>query len=214
MISARNILFALVGIAYLGIGYIATTVPHPPVVTILIGFVPLGAAALVAAWRSRSRALLVSLCLACALLIMAYLHQLRDHAAWLYFIQHAGAMTLLGLTFGGTLGGRYGEALCSRIAIFIIPSPLDDRYLRYTWQVTLAWTIYFALSAVLSVLLFFFAPIKVWSVFANLLTPITLGLMFVVEYMIRQQVLPDGPRLSIVATITAYRAFTRRTDTP
>lgn len=214
MISVRNLLLASIGLAYLGVGYVATTVPHPPLITVLIGFVPLGAAALAAAWKSRARVPLLLLTLACMLLMAVFVNQLRDHVAWVYFVQHAGAMTLLGLTFGATLGGRHGEALCSRIATVVIRSPLDDRYLRYTWRVTLAWTIYFATSAVLSVLLFFFGPITAWSVLANVLTPITLGLMFVAEYFIRRRVLPDGPEVSIAATITAYRAFTNRTDTP
>jgi uncharacterized membrane protein len=214
MISARNILLALAGLIYLGIGYIATTMPHPPLLTILIGFIPLGAAALAAAWKSPARIYLVPLYLICALLIAINLDPLRDHVAWLYFIQHAGAMTLLGLTFGSTLGRRHAEAMCSRIALFIMPGQLDAAYLRYTWQVTLVWTIYFAVSAVLSVLLFFYAPIKVWSAFANLLTPVTLGLMFGGEYLIRQRVLPDGPRFSIAATIKAYRDFTQGPNTP
>jgi len=214
MISVRNILLALVGLVYLVIGYIATTMPHPPIVTILTGFIPLGAAALATAWKSPARIYLIPLYLVCALLIGINIEKLRDHVAWLYFIQHAGAMTLLGLTFGSTLGSRHAEALCSRIAIFIMPGQLDDAYFRYTWQVTLAWTIYFAVSAVLSVLLFFFGPIKVWSAFANLLTPVTLGLMFGGEYLVRQRVLPNGPRFSIAATIKAYRDFTQRPDTP
>lgn len=214
MITARNILFALAGLIYLGIGYIATTVPHPPLVTILIGFIPLGTAALATAWKSRARLLLLPLYLVCAVLGAVYLDTLRDHVAWLYFIQHAGAMTLLGLTFGSTLGSRHAEALCSRIAIFIMPGQLDAEYLLYTWRVTLAWTIYFAVSVVLSVLLFFYGPIKVWSAFANLLTPVTLGLMFGGEYLVRQRVLPDGPRFSIAATIKAYRDFTQPPDTP
>lgn len=214
MISTRTLLLSIVGAAYLGVSYIATTVPHPPIVTILIGFVPLGAAALATAWKSRLRVPLVALYLACALLIGLYFDKLRDHVAWLYFFQHAGAMTLLGLTFGSTLGRSPAEALCSRIADFIIPGPLEADYFRYTWKVTLAWTLYFAASAVLSVLLFFCAPITVWSVFADLLTPVTLGLMFAGEYLVRQRVMPDGPRISIAATIKAYREFSQRPDTP
>lgn len=212
MISVRTVLLALVGLAYLGVGYVATTAPHPPPVTLLIGFAPMSAAALVAAWKSRGRLWLVPLCVLGMALVLVYLNTIRAHVAWLYFIQHAGAMTLLGLTFGSTLRGRHANALCSRIAVFVNPEPLDENYLRYTWKVTLAWTLYFAVSAVLSVTLFFFAPIQAWSIFADLLTPVTVGLMFVVEYLIRRRVFPDGPRLTVMATVNAYRAFTRRTD--
>lgn len=214
MLSIRNLLLALFGAAYLGIGYVATTMPHPPLVSVLIGLAPLGAATLVAAWKARARMLLLPLYAVCALTISMNLDQLRDHVAWLYFIQHAGAMTLLGLTFGSTLGNSHTGALCSRIASFIIPESLDADYLCYTWKVTLAWTIYFAASAVLSVLLFFFAPIEAWSAFANLLTPVSLVVMFAGEYLIRLRVLPDGPRLSVTATIQAYRKYAQRQNTP
>jgi len=214
MLSTRNILLAIAGAAYLGVSYIATTMPHPPLLTLLIGLIPLGAAALATAVKSRARAVLIPLWILCVLLIGINLEQLRGHVAWVYFLQHAGAMTLLGMTFGGTLGRNPAEALCSRIANFIVPGPLDTDYYRYTWKVTLAWTIYFAASAILSVLLFFYAPIRAWAVFANILTPITLGLMFAGEYFVRRRVMPDAPRLCIAATIKAYRDFSQRTDTP
>ncbi len=214
VLSIRNILLVLAGAVYLAIGYVATTTPHPPLVTVLIGIAPLGAAALVAAWKARVRMLLVPLYALCALAIAFNLDQLRDHAAWVYFIQHAGAMTLLAITFGSTLGNNHAGALCSRIASFIIPESLDANYLYYTWKVTLAWTIFFAASAVLSVLLFFFAPIEVWWAFANLLTPVSLVIMFTGEYLIRLRVLPDGPRLSVTATIRAYREYGQRQNAP
>lgn len=214
MPPVRNLLLATTGVAYLGIGYFATTTPHPPLVTVLIGLAPLGVAALAMAWKARARILLVPLYAACALAIVMKLDQLRDHTAWLYFIQHAGAMTLLGLTFGGTLGNGHAGALCSRIASFIITEPLDADYLCYTWKVTLAWSIYFAVSAMLSVLLFFLAPIEVWSVFANLLTPVSLAIMFAGEYLIRQRALPGGPRLSVTDTVQAYQKYAQRQNPP
>ena len=210
MISVRNILIALVGLAYIAISYIATTVPHPPMVTVLVGFVPIGIAALVGAWKSPARAYLLPLFMICVLLIGFYIEKLRDHAAWLYFVQHVGAMTLLGLVFGSTLASTHAEALCSRMASLMIPEPLGADYFRYTWNVTLAWTIYFAVSAALSILLFFYAPIQAWSIFADVLTPVTLGLMFAVEYLVRRRVLPNGPSPSIAATIKAYRLFNQR----
>lgn len=214
VLSIRNLLLTLAGAVYLGIGYVATTMPHPPLVTVLIGLAPLGAAALVAAWKARARMLFVPLYVLCALAIAFNMDQLRNHAAWVYFIQHAGVMTLLAITFGSTLSNNHAGALCSRIASFIIPEPLDANYLYYTWKVTLAWTVYFAASAVLSVLLFFFAPIATWWAFANLLTPISLVIMFAAEYLIRRRVLPDGPRLSVTATIRAYREYAQRQHTP
>ncbi len=213
VLSIRNLLLVLAGAIYLGIGYVATTMPHPPLVTILVGLAPLAVAALVTAWKARARMLFMSLYIVCAMTIVLNLHQLRDHAAWVYFIQHAGAMSLLAIIFGSTLGNGEAGALCSRIASFIIPESLDSAYLRYTWKVTLVWTIYFAATAVLSVLLFFLAPIRAWWAFANLLTPVSLAIMFAGEYLIRLRALPDGPRISVGATIRAYREYAQRQNT-
>ena len=66
----------------------------------------------------------------------------------------------------------------------------------------------------LSALLFFFAPIETWWAFANLLTPISLVIMFAAEYLIRLRALPGSPRLSVTATIRAYREYAQRQDTP
>lgn len=172
-----------------------------------MGIVPLAAIAFISAWHSRLRILSLTVCVALTLVFLLNLNQLRDHAAWLYFIQHAGAMTLLGVTFGVTLLSRHEDALCSRIASFAHRDVLDAEYARYTWLVTLAWTSYFAASALLSVLLFFVGPIEVWSVFANILTPILLGAMFAGEYLIRTRVMPDRPHFNISETIAAYREY-------
>lgn len=214
MISARQALrlsaIAVVGAVYLGLSYFAAASDHPPFVVIFVGLVPLCTAALVAAWHSRARALLLSLCAACAVAVVLNLENLRDHAAWLYFVQHVGAMTLLGITFGSTLGSGHADALCSRIASFILPAPMEADYLHFTWKVTLAWTVFFAVDALISVLLFCFGPIEVWSFFANLLTPPLLGCMFVGEYLIRLRVLPNRAHFSIAQTIHAYREYSRR----
>jgi uncharacterized membrane protein len=118
-------------------------------------------------------------------------------------------MIALGTMFGSTLRSHEG-ALCSRVAMMAITEPLDARYLRYTWQVTLAWTLYFALSAVLSIGLFFGASLESWSLFAAVVTPVSVPLMFAAEFAIRQRALPGRPHFSIAQTIQSYRAYTRR----
>lgn len=214
MISAKQVLrlalIATAGAIYLGLGYLAAASDHPPMLAVIVGVVPLAAVALAAAWNSRARTLSLLLFAACALTIVVYFDTLRDHAAWLYFVQHAGVMALLAVTFGSTLGRGHAQALCSRIASFVVHTRLDADYLQYTWKVTLSWTVYFASSAMLSVALFFFGPIEVWSLFANVLTPLLLCAMFVGEYLIRLRVMPDRAHFSIAETIQAYREYSRR----
>lgn len=194
---------------YLGLSYVTMSSDHPTLAEIFLGVAPLGAATLLAAWNSRIRGLLLLLWLACALTLFLNLENLRNHVAWLYFFQHAGAMTFLFIVFGSTLKNGHANALCSRIAGFVVREPLDADYLRYTWNVTFIWATFFALSALISAYLFFFWPIAVWSVFANLLTPILLGVMFAGEYFTRLRSLPGHTHFSVAETIHAYLEYSR-----
>ena len=200
---------ALTGAAYLAFSHLLTIAEHPSMLMLVLGVTPLTVMALLAAWHSRMRWLSLTLLLALTLTVLAYLEELRNHVNWLYFIQHAGAMTLLAITFGSTLGRGDADALCSRVTRLMLPGPADPTYMRYTWKVTAVWTVYFFVSAVLSVGLFFLGPIDVWSYFANLLTPVFVGLLFVVEYLVRVRVLPDRAHFSIAQTIQAYRSYER-----
>jgi uncharacterized membrane protein len=201
---------ATVGTIYISLCYFSAISDHHPIFAVLLGILPIAVACFAAAWHFRSRNLSLLFVASCALIILLNFEYLQAHVAWLYFIQHVGAMSVLGVTFGRTLGQTHGDALCSSMARVMNHKPLDEGYLRYTWNVTLAWTIFFAISALVSVLLFFFGPIEIWSFFANVLTPILVVVMFAGEYLIRLRVLTDRPHFSISETIFAYREFSRR----
>lgn len=134
---------------------------------------------------------------------------LQRHVAWLYFLQHVGVNGALGLLFGVTLIAPR-QPLCTAIATLIHPrmTPLVERYTR---QVTVAWTIFFAAMVAVSVILFATAPVEVWSVFANLLTFPLVGLMFVVENEVRKRVIPPEDRVGLVEAASAFRTNLRRT---
>jgi uncharacterized membrane protein len=201
---------AILGGAYLAFSHLLTIDEHPSLLMLALGVTPLTIMALLAAWHSRMRWLALTLLAALALTVLLYLDALRNHVNWLYFMQHAGAMSLLAITFGSTLGRGDAEALCSRVTRLMLPEPVDPAYMRYTWKVTVAWTVYFVTSGVVSVGLFFWGPLTVWSYFANLLTPVFVGLMFVIEYLVRVRVLPDRAHFSIAQTIQAYRSYEQR----
>ena len=164
-----------------------------------IGLLPYLAVAVVLAWRSRHRVLWLLLCAALATMTWRHLGAIADHAAWVYFIQHAGGNAMLALVFGGSLMGDR-VPLCSRIAA-IVHNPLEPRVARYTRQVTLAWTIFFVVNACVSAVLFAYAPIVIWSVFANVLDLPLVALMFAVEYGVRHWLLPDIKHVSIFAAM-------------
>lgn len=202
---------AVAGAAYLAFNHLLTIDERPSLLALALGVAPITVIALLAAWHSRMRWLALTLLSVLALTVLLYLEDLRNRVNWLYFIQHAGTMTLLAITFGSTLGRGDANALCSRVTrLMLPPGPADPVYMRYTWKITWIWTAYFIASAVVSVGLFFFGPITVWSYFANLLTPVFVGLMFAIEYLVRVRVLPDRAHFSIAQTIQAYRAYEQR----
>ena len=195
------------GAVYLWLGYLAASSDHPPMVALLVGLFPLIVLALTVAWQSRARWLAVPLCLAACAWAFVNLQLLREHTALFYFIQHVGAMGLLGLTFGSTLWGSDDQALCSRMAAMVMPGPLGAEHERYTWHVTLVWTLFFVAVGGVSAALFFFGAMDVWALFANIVSPVLIGALFVVEYLVRVRVLPNRPHMSIAATISAYQKF-------
>lgn len=210
---ARWLAFAILGVvvaAYLVFSHFLTIDKHPNLLMLGIGVAPLTAMTVVAAWHSQHRWWGLLALGALGIGVAVFLDSLRDHIDWLYFAQHVGAMSLLAITFGSTLGRGDAQALCSRVTRMLLAKPADPAYMRYTWKVTVAWTLYFVVSAVLSVLLFFWGPLPVWSIFANLMTPICVGLMFVVEYLVRIRVLPNREHFSIAQIVQAYRSYDHR----
>ena len=205
----RVSVLAVVAAAYLGVAFAASAMEHPPLSLLVVGMLPMAAATVAAGWASRLRYAALGACAVALGLVLLNLDRLQGHVALFYFVQHVGAMGALGLTFGATLWAGPEHALCSRIAAFVLPQALDADYLLYTWRVTLAWTVFFVLTAAVSVLLFCWGPIVWWSFFANVLSPLLIGAMFVVEYGIRLMALPSRPHLNLSETIQAYQAYRR-----
>lgn len=206
--SWRLALAGFAGAAYLAVSYVASSSTHPPLAAVLVVLAPLVFGALAACWRTRFRYLAIVGCAAGLTITALHADWLTRYAASVFFLQHIGAMGSLGILFGSTLGTKEG-ALCSRIARFAIPTPLDAQYIDYTWKVTLAWTLYFAGSVLISVALFFFAALTVWSAFATFVTPVSVFALFACEFFIRGRALPGRPHFSIAQTIESYRKYTR-----
>lgn len=159
-------------------------------------------------WRVRNRGWLVVGTLATMALLAGCWPFLRRNVALLYYLQHVGANLALAVLFGRSLFGS-GDSLVTHFARLAHYGVLTDAQLRYTRQVTVAWTAFFAMTAALSTILFAFSSATVWSVFANLLGLPLLCLMFVGEYLFRHRVLPPADRTSIADTIRGYRASLR-----
>lgn len=165
---------------------------------------PLAAGVLMALWRLPSWVLRAGGVIALGALLVWLWPRLRDNVPLMYYLQHLGLHVALGVFFGKSLQGP-GEAVITRMARRIFPPPLSERNVRYTRGATLAWTLFFFGNALVSTLLFIFAPPAIWSIHANLLTGPLVGLMFLAEYLMRFWLLPPDERPGISAVIKAYR---------
>ena len=153
------------------------------------------------AWHSTRRALAIAVCLAVVCVLYLERGTLMGNFTWVYFAQHAGTFLLLAVAFGRTMG-RGCEPMCSRFAR-AVHGPLVDDVARYTRQITAAWTVFFVVMCVLSAMLFFLAPLSLWSLFANLVTPILVAGMFGAEYLVRLRVLPDFEHIGLLRSVRA-----------
>ncbi len=170
----------------------------------VVAVLPVMAALFMALWRVPQWGWRVAGVLAVFGLLAWFWTPLRSNVPLLYYLQHLGIHVALGVFFGRSLLGP-GEALITRMARRIFSHELSARKVRYTRNVTLAWTVFFFANALVSTMLFIFAPRAIWSVHANLLTGPLIGLMFLVEHLWRRRVLPPHERPGLADIVRAYR---------
>ena len=181
----------------------AASAVNPGGVEALAVSLPLLAVGLVLAWHSERRIIGLALCGAAVAGVLLLGDLLRGGAVWLLLLQHVGINVAMGVTFGRTLAPG-SVPLVSRLA-GLVHGPLTPRLAKYTRKVTWAWTTFFALTVLVSLLLFVTTPAAVWSGFVNLLSLPLLALMFAGEYLVRLLVVPRDERAGFFQAMAAYR---------
>lgn len=194
---------ALAGLAYVLLSYALMADPYPTPWNVVGVLAPMLSAIAVGGWRNGQRLPSTAAALALAGLCFAAVKGTAVPAQAMYLAQHTGAHLFLGFGFGSTL--RAGHTPLITVLARRVHRVFPPALALYTRHVTLAWTIYFVAMAALSALLFAFAPFQTWAVFADLLTPIALGVMFCAEYMLRYRLHPEFERSSIADAIRSYR---------
>ncbi|WP_434570108.1 hypothetical protein [Pseudomonas sp. Z3-8] len=86
-----------------------------------------------------------------------------------------------------TLSLKYGPPMVERLARLREPQ-LPARAVIYTRQVTVAWSVFFLCNGVLAAVLTLWAPLSWWMLYAGLISYGLMGLMFAIEWLIRQRV--------------------------
>lgn len=207
--TVRIVLTALLLAAYPLFAHFGSVASFDGWFAVAVAVGPVMALTIIYAMKSSYR---TPMLLACGgVIIYLLLHQatIGQNLVWIYFAQHAGSNAILCYVFGRSL--RHGRnPLVSRMAM-LLEGSLQPEVARYTRQVTYAWALFFGLTSTLSTLLFFLAPLTVWSMFANILYLPLLLAMFGVEYLVRVVVLPRSVHTNLFVTLqSAWKTFGSR----
>jgi uncharacterized membrane protein len=173
-----------------------------PALGALLSLVPAALLLLWIARRSRHRWVVAVAIGAAVLAAWIEWSNLERNFPSVFFVEHVGINLALAIVFGHTLApGRI--PLCTRFAE-LLHGALAPEVVAYTRRVTLAWTLFFALLALTSAVLYLGGFLTAWSALATMASPVLIALMFVVEYAIRLRVLPNWERVGILGGIRAF----------
>jgi uncharacterized membrane protein len=118
-------------------------------------------------------------------------------------IQYVAIQAGLAGFFGMTL--RPGHtSLVTRLARAVhgeLPAEIE----RYTRKVTIAWTLFFVMLGSVASMLYWKGATQWWSVWVNFLTPLLVGTLFVVEYLVRRTSFPDFQHSSFMTAVKAFQ---------
>jgi uncharacterized membrane protein len=171
----------------------------------LLSLVPVAGFALWAARRSRRRAAAFAAIALLAVALWLGWAALERNFQSVFFVEHAAANLILAFVFGRTLVGSR-EPLCTRFAR-LLHGALPPEEVRYSRQVTVAWTVFFAALFAISCALYLGGFIAAWAMFASILTPILVAAMFVIEYAIRRRALPQSQRTGVLGAVRAFSRY-------
>ena len=170
----------------------------------ILAFAPLLVIGVALVWRSSGILIAALAAAAAGLTLREFWPLFAQNFSLAVLIQQCGFYAILAFSFARTLAkGRV--PLCTQFADKI-HGPLSPLELRYTRGVTVAWVVFFLLNVAASILLFAFAPARIWSLFVNFLSVPLVLLMFAAEYAVRRRVLPQVRRNGLMATLRMYFA--------
>jgi uncharacterized membrane protein len=148
-------------------------------------------------WSWRAAALIGAL-LSAALLYLTWPF-IESHYAWSDLAQQCGIYGLVALFFARSLFGSR-VPVCAQLAHQMYGALTPDE-IAYMRRATLAWAIFYCLLATAILVLFFVAPLRVWSVFANFVTWGLMVLAGFLDHALRRMVLPrhrEGGILTLI----------------
>jgi uncharacterized membrane protein len=169
---------------------------------VLIALGPIVLTCVVLAYNAKHRLFMFGLLLlSCPFIWIAWTY-FKQHYDWIYWLVHESLQLVLFITFARTLK-RGQQPLCTQFAQ-VIHGSLSLELINYTRKITIAWAFFFAFVSIISTWIFCFYPVKIWSIFSNFVYLPLVALMFILEYIVRINVLPEKDRTNIMDAIHAF----------
>jgi len=100
---------------------------------------------------------------------------------WYPVLISAFMLALFGLSL------KYGPPMVERLARLREPQ-LPAKAIVYTRQVTIVWCVFFLCNGLLAAALTLWAPLKWWMLYTGLISYGLMGLLFAIEWLMRQRV--------------------------
>ncbi len=212
-VGRRAGLMVAVILAYALLEHYSNARPERGALGACLAVAPLVLALWLAAGRAPRPLLTTAVAAACASAVLVrYWGDIERDFPLMYLLQQLGADLLLAGAFGRSLlPGQV--ALCTHWAD-LVHGPLPPAVQRYTRQVTMLWTAFFLVTGAVDLALYLLAPLRVWSVYANFLVLPLAVLVFLLEYTLRQWVVPPLHRVSLARTVRAYLDATSHRPAP
>ncbi len=193
-------------VAYSGLSHYSNSVAKTRDLGVGLAVAPLLTVGVVLVWRWTHFGVALLCAAVLAFLVGQFWPLLEQNFADVYLLQEGGFYTLMAASFAQTLR-QDGAALCTQLADRA-HGPLTVPEVQYTRRVTAAWALFFFAMAAATLIFYEFAPLRLWSFFANFCAIPLMGVMFVAEYAVRRRVLPQQRR-SILDSVRVYFASPR-----
>jgi uncharacterized membrane protein len=148
-------------------------------------------------WTSPLTALLIA-AVSCALLYRCW-PAIERNFEWGDLIQQCAVYGLIAASFARSLfAGRV--PICTQLAS-TMHGVLTPAEIAYTRRATIAWVVFYVLTTVAIPVLFFVAPLRIWSLFVNFGVFGLMIVMGIADHALRRRVLPRHPAGGILTII-------------
>jgi uncharacterized membrane protein len=192
-------------VAYAGLSHYSNSVATAHNLGVGLALGPVLTVGLLLVWRWTHLWVALLTAAAAAVLLRQYWPVLEKNFSVVFLLQEGGFYGLMAASFGQSLRACR-VALCTLLADKV-HGPLSPQEVLYTRRVTAAWSLFFVVITAATLSLFVFAPLRIWSLFANFCVLPLMGVMFVAEYAVRRRALPQVPRRGILAAVRVYFAI-------